>query len=217
MQITNTSHLPTEVVRAIVRWVAREMEVTVPLVKVTGCKAAYRGRCNRSRILARIGGPAHFPRPTAAYRKRAPAYSLVDPIEALVALMGHEFGHTREFMQRDKVRAEWVQRNNTRPLGAPPIPATRFRTSEVECERHAWRMLSAFRAIRETIVNPAMTRHAEAAIVSVERDAARRAAEPDREADLLRERIKAWRTKAKRAATYIKKYERKLARLTAQT
>ena len=191
MRIANTSALPDGVVRAVVRFAARELEVAdyVSDVKVTACAGSFpfQGRCWGRRVLARIGPASAFPMHREPYRERAPAYDLLDPVEALAALIGHEFGHSRQF------RAQ-AQRN-----------------SEVDAERYALSVLTRFREVRAEVLGPAEARQAAVAAAGAARAAARPPAPLRRIAD-LEAKVAAWQTKAKRASTWLKKYERKLAR-----
>lgn len=177
---------PPDVVRAVVRFAARELEVTdyVSVVDVTDCSAAYRGRCWGRRILVRVGRDSAFPLevkyPGLA---TAPTFEMRDWVEALAAVAAHEFAHSRQF------RAA-------------------ARRSEVWAERVAVYVLNKFRERREEILEPALL----AGIGRIERVRAAADRAPVRKVSALEARLKLWRTKKKRAEIQVKKYERRLAR-----
>lgn len=186
MKISVTGKRSPEVVRALVWFAARELEISdyVRDVEVTSCTGAYRGRCWGRRILLRIGPDSDFP-VEAKYPGlvTAPTFEMRDWVEGLVAIAAHEFAHSRQF------------RANTR-------------RSEVEAERIAVYVLEKFRTCRNAVLEPAL-------LAAKVRDGRVRSA-ADRAPALkivaIEERLKLWRTREKRAANLVKKYERRLAR-----
>jgi len=192
MKIVNTSKIPSEVARAIIRFAAQELEVLgyVRDVQLTDTSSRWCGRCWGRRVLLRVG-QAGFPALGVQYRKAAPRYDVMDPLEALAKLAGHEFGHSRQFIARAKT-------------------GVRKRFSEVEAEQQAYYVLSRFRARRAEIVGPAEAREASALASRQERSAACRA--PERKIAELEAKVSSWRTRAKRAGTLLKKWERRLRR-----
>jgi hypothetical protein len=192
MKISNTSTIPIETVRALVRFAAARLEVTdyVEEVKVTETRWTFRGRCfGGRRVLLRIGPGRLFPLARSAYRQGAPEYGVADRLEALVAIAGHEFQHSRQFRAHAK------------------------RHSEVDCEWAALRVLEEFRADRAAIMAGVETASATAAAraqAAIERQAAGRS--PEARIGELEARVAAWQTKVKRATTFLKKWERRLRR-----
>jgi hypothetical protein len=195
VKISNTSRYPSVVVRALVLFAARELEVTgyVREVEVVGTRRGevFRGWCYGRRVNIQVGPPERFPHHRAPYRAGAPEYDIRDWQEGIVQVAGHEFTHSRQFMRR----------------------VTRH--SEVEAERGALAVLHVFRERREEVLGPAL---AAAEVAGVRRAAAEvgRPSDSELRVALLEERIKRWTTRRKRAETAIRKYGRELARLRAR-
>jgi hypothetical protein len=194
VRITNTSKIPDGVARAIIRFAARELEVTdyVRVVELKDTKNLWRGICWGRRVLLRVGQHG-FPRLGFQYRKNAPVYDVMDPLEALAKLAGHEFGHSRQFLSQAKT-------------------GIRKKHSEVEAEQQAFYVLSRFRERRAEIVGlaEALAEGQRAQAVEKEQAAACRA--PAKKLTELEARVASWRTRAKRANTLLKKWERRLRR-----
>jgi hypothetical protein len=190
MKLTNTSPYPTEVVRRLVSWVASWREVRLDEVRVTGCSAPFRGRAwgGTRRILIRIG------RDQAVLHQypglsTAPNYMTNDWQETFVVVAAHESQHIRQGLS-----------------GA--------RYSEVEAEQVAQACLVEFRVRRAEVLGPVEQR-VEIRQAALRQPETRQQVEA-RKIELLEERVAVWRTKLKRAQTWLKKYERKLKLARAQ-
>lgn len=194
MKITNTSGYPTSVIRRIVSYVAKLIEIGdyVALVEVTGARYAWRGRCWGRRVLLRIGEPKWFPAKDHSYPglKTAPKYDANDWIEGLVHVAAHELQHSRQFMLRT-------------------------RKSEIEAERAALYVLNQFRKDRaelqlelDRLACEEIARDSQAIARRKAKVAAKRA--PETKVAELQAKIARWESKRKLAETYIKKYRRAL-------
>lgn len=194
MKFVNSSGYPTSVIRRVVSYVAKLIEIGdyVALVKVTGARHAWSGRCWGRRILLRIGEPKCFPVKDHSYPglETAPKYDADDWLEGLVHVAAHELQHSRQFMLRS-------------------------RKSEIEAERAALYVLNQFRKDRAEL-QPELDRLACQEIARVSQAIARRKAkvaakrDPETKIAELQAKLARWETKRKLAETYIKKYKRAL-------
>lgn len=192
----NTSLYPRAALTILIDFALKETEAAkfVSQISVTNCRHAYRGRCNGSRILLRIGSTERFNTPVKVhYRKRAPAYELADWKEALVSLAAHEFTHARHF-------------------------ATGHGLDEVACEFSAHRVLLAFRERRAEIDARLLAAVEKDRVRLTSREEKKRAkaealAHPSTKLAAIDAKIAAWERKLKTAETYLKKYRRAQARL----
>jgi hypothetical protein len=232
---TNTSRFPTPLLRKLLDWTLAERSAAacVSAVHFGNDSRAYHGWCKPSgRIRVRVGGPEHFP---CAVKypglKTAPEYTIADPIEALVVVIAHEAHHAKQFERRHA----WTRAQKylivTGPAAAGSIverartigAGTRPPISEIEAEHAAIVTLGRFREVREALgLDAVVARVAEKhekLVAQRERAAALTSAKKAEAASPAAKRvkvlaaIKAWETKAKRAATALKKYHRRLARL----
>ena len=197
-KIVNLSRLPTSVVRAGVMFALRDRDVVGAVYLVTvknttkvrgGGDKAYSGRCwAHGQVLVSVGPDSRFPCVGQhPHLTDGPKMEFADAIEALVAVAAHEFQHTRQFVH-----------------GA--------RKSERDCELAALRTLEAFRKVRAELLAPGLLRELDVAAAREARAAADVEARPERELEKLRDKVKAWRTRIKRATTMLKKWERRLKR-----
>jgi len=194
----NFSSYPTEVVRALVEFAAERLEIKWPVdVTVRDLKhGAYKGRGGWGGARIWIGKAERFPLRKLSYPGlvTAPVFDLESWQEAIVQVAAHEFQHVRQ-------------------------SRLRTRMSEIEADQVALSVLTAWRERGGLVLSEAeqkvlrrIARQEAREARSQERAAALRAGEPARKVALLEKNLKAWRTRAKRAATAIKKYERRLAR-----
>lgn len=202
MRITNTSAIPDAVVRAVVRFAANHREVTqyVRRVDVYPSKHLWKA-WSRGRTQAMyVGDAKHFPYTRHSKYDRGPApFEVRDPVEALAMLAGHEMQHSRQFM----VRSQQFMSS---------APGPRARLSEVDAEQFGYAVMMAFREQRDAIIGPALAKQ-EVVDAYKQRAAADRAARAPHEAIAkLEAKVKAWRSRERRAATWRKKWERRLAR-----
>lgn len=191
MRIVNTSKLPDALVRAVVRFAAREREVSkyVQEVRVTPCRGVFQGRCWGRRVLLRVGTETAYPVLQVKDQRleTGPTYDVGDAVEALAALAGHEFQHSRQFMAGKG-------------------------HSELDAEYALLRTLAAFRERRAEIEGNALVRQATDDGARQVRAAARTAAVPALKLAKLEAKVKEWVAREKRATTIRKKWERRLKR-----
>ena len=213
-----SSDFSPELISVLAKWVLndRDGHGAVRSLHVTKTTADYRGWCtSKGVITVRVGGPEWFPREMKyPGMPTAPEYTAADRVEAFVAIFAHEVEHARQFQRRRVWDATYGRQPHISPTLRPKI-------SEINAEKAALRTLARFRVVRESLGLEAVhARVAEKHAVLVqrtERAAARRAekrrfeeSDEAKRAQLLAS-IAAWETKAKRAATYLKKYTRRLA------
>lgn len=126
LKFENSSMHATPMVQALTCFALCAVDVFdfVPRISIFDCpNSPFSGSCDRGsrECVVAIGHPTAFHIPvTCRYRKRAPAYFLLNWKEALVAVTAHEGTHARQFFRRQ-------------------------RADEVACERAAFAALTLYR------------------------------------------------------------------------
>jgi hypothetical protein len=132
MKLRNSTDIPNEVIRDAVRF-ARPPGIKLRLVKITNCRASYRGWGSWVGVCVRLNTEARYPRILHPYQYgqlRGRRYYLASLVEALIYVLAHELMHTKQ-----------GQRGNCRGR----VWGARGRYSEIETESYAIRKLREWR------------------------------------------------------------------------
>ena len=104
MRVINNTPLSGRVLRRMIVWVAKELDLPLSYVekvrfKVTGkawASGVATGTPSKGDVLIRVGATGMFPL-FAQYRKRAPVLIHFDWWDILVALLAHELWHLADY------------------------------------------------------------------------------------------------------------------------
>lgn len=208
LKIKNTSWIPDNEAKLLIRWALRYVEITAKRalllrdIRLTNSRYAYSGRAwpSAGRTLLRIGKPIHFPQ-SARYRdyKDFFEYTIQDYQECLVMLAAHEFWHHARKQVPD-ARTETY--NSAR------------KSAEHDCEMVASDAINAFRKERQNVdarLLKIATRTEAWNCRARDRKASRRS--PEARLEKSERYLKLWQRKARMAENKVKKYQRSVTAL----
>ena len=187
MKLINTTDIPTHLLRRLIGWVCKRLDLPVRYVREVALrksKRRYGGLCRGRRVGLRIGTASQFP------AARLYGDPVVDREECLVWIAAHELGHVAQIHERSRTRRQFERTGNT---GG----------SERYVERLAQGVLDAFRTDRPALWAAWSAVPAPRAKVPTKTIVERRA-------EKARAMLERWQRKAKLATTKVKAYRRKV-------